>query len=863
MNKKYTLTQDFGMYEHNDDITTMNSNALAYGTKNVLIVGDKTKTIESRNGYTLFGQTGLLGNSIKTKYDDFINVAGKKLWIRDEGVSGISNISVLYNGLWHRIAGGITAPHESYFTEWQDTFNGVNHLIWVNGDSLIYYWTGGISSVSTTSPTTITFDDNIITALPNTGSVNMNGIVYSYTGIAGQTLTGVTPNPTIGFTPGDVMTSFAQVTTLENLGLPVTTPQLDICSVLDNHVFYGNYKNKTIWVSHSRNVPSYYTNTLTNTQYDNLIVSGTYTGTIKKKVCINVTKTTLSEKQTSLTVGGPAFSYIGDYIIPTRGKFKTIVTASTPGVSVTVDVFFQPDYTLPFPGVPTNTFTFTPTDIGSSFDIGATGVRLFVQSISGSVTPPDTYTLEVGGADEYKYDVLDENGVVIQSGGPIPMNNSFTIDGVTFSWNDFEDHKVGDQWCYTLYPTVSHGFADIYADDPRKATQGFVWIIDSPPIAMIPQEHKMYINSRNGIWTNAEFKLAAENGNQTIIFDRLKSEYTNKALRQSMVCHANNDIYYVTVDNTVDSLGRVEGIDTPQSKPISNPIKVDIKNANFTPNVEGLNLGHLSFVDNKLILTEPTNNTIWIFDTIQGGWQPPQEYPVSCISSINGDVIGHSNIQDESYKLFNSSNDNGLPFVSRVVFPYNNYGYRYDKKSCDTLFTEAYKNSQSNLAIKFYEEYGGCQAISTERLDPVICQIQDRASLGKGQLGSHSLGNDPVAYINKFRTTTKLNPRCWYESSIVYEQDSIDGYFRLVSTGLNADVGSCNNSNLCKLANTPEPEYYPGIPGTEGYSNYINPGNSITGNGDGIIDGPGTSGNIGGTPVSPGEDTPGGAPSTP
>ena len=44
--EKYILTQDFGMYQNHDDITTMNSNSLAYGSKNVLITGDETKVIE-------------------------------------------------------------------------------------------------------------------------------------------------------------------------------------------------------------------------------------------------------------------------------------------------------------------------------------------------------------------------------------------------------------------------------------------------------------------------------------------------------------------------------------------------------------------------------------------------------------------------------------------------------------------------------------------------------------------------------------------------------------------------------------------------------------------------------------------------
>jgi len=861
---KYVLTQDFGMYQNHDDITTMNSNSLAYGSKNVLITGDETKVIESRNGYTMVGSESSGTTPIRSKYDDYINSAGVKLWFREYGTN-TSNIEVYYKGTWYPFVTGISSHHESYFTEWQNSFDGINHLIWVNGTNSIKYWLGGISSVSSVTANTIVFDDNIINSLQQPGgTVVMNGVTFTYTGISGQTLTGVAPSPVGTWTPSSVIIVPHQTTTLELLGQPTTTPDLDICGVLENHVWYGNYKNKTIWVSWSRDAKSSYTPTEIVATFDNLIVSGTYTGTIKKKVCIDTTSITEQDKQSYTVVSTPSFSYTGIYTIPTRGKFKTVVTSVVPGISITVDYYFQPDYTLPFSGSPSGTFTFNTTNIGSSYDLGGTGIKLFVQNIIGSVTPQDTYLLEIGGADQYSYKVYDDNKNIIQTGSNIPMNNLLIIDGVTFSWNKFTGHTLGDKWCYTLYPEVVHGFADIYHDDPRKATQGFVHIIDSPPVAMIQQEGKMYFNSRNGIWTTAEFKLAAENGNQTILFNRLKSEYANKALRQSLMCHAGNDVLFVTIDNTVESLGRVTAIDTPQTKPISNQIKIDMKNSNFTPYEDGTLCGSLDFVDNKLFVTVPLDGLVYIYDFVQGGWQPPQEYPITSVSIINGLVCGHSSFSNETYNIFNSSNDNGQPFKSVAVFPYNSYGYRYDKKSITGIYTEGYKNNQSNLTVHFWKEYGGCEGKIVNRLDPEFCQLIDRASLGKSQLGYHGLGNDDSFFVDKFRTVTKIAKDCWYESSIKYEQDSIDGYFRLIAVGVNATGGECSNSGLCKLRRSPEPEDYIGVPGTDGYSNYINPGSShlYSPNTGGPVT-PGDGPNFGnGGPVTPGGGS-GGGPVTP
>ena len=863
------ITQNnFQGYEHHDDITTQNPNTLAYGSHDVLIVGNTNNAVESRNGYTILGESnqGSFVTPIRSKYDKYVNNSGVSFAVREYEIpsgsqAGQSCVEVFYNNNWYRISqNGISGVHESYFTSWTNPDTLINELIWVNGNVNVFYWSGSISTISNLTATTITLSEVGATAAFDTaGTIEINGTTYTYTGKNTTQLTGLTTSPIAGgVVIGDVAIQKSKTGYLQLLGNNLSTsPQLDIVSVLENHIFYGSYKSRNIYVSASKNFPAQYFNTATTATFDNLIVSGTPTSTIKKKVVINTSSVTPEPIYGAVTASGSYLRFTGDYDLPSRAKFKVIVTSVTSGTSMTFNWWYEADYNTAYSASPNGSITIGPTSVGSTIPL-TNGVGVFVYALEGSSSPADTYTLEIGGADQYTYTVYDGE-TVIASGGPTPMSTDLVYDGVTFHWNSYTGHKIGDSWTYVLYPAVTHGFLDIYYDDPRLATQGFTQAIDSPPIGFITQEKSIYINSQNGFWTQTQFQLSADLQSTTVTFEKLKSNFNSRMIRQSYVGNSLNDVLYLTIENIISSLGRIELIQTPQTKPISDKIKIDLKSANFIPFSNGNLVGSIFLADNKLFITCPDLNTIWIYDYDKGFWQPPQNLPVSHVTTIGNTIVGHSSIKNESYVLFNGSNDNGLPIFSRVVFPYNNYGERALQKSAKSIFTEGYMNAQSDLTESVYFEYGGCKQVFTQKVDPIICDFTDKASLGKAPLGGRGgLGNDPVTHINKFRKLDSVGSSvCFYEASIVYEQTTIDAYFRLVTTGLELVDKGCDNIKICKFANRPQPGFYEGTPGTEGYSNYINPGKSITGNGDGIgggpvdPDGPVLSPNSGGSPVDP------------
>ena len=80
------ITQNnFQGYEHHDDITTQNPNTLAYGSHDVLIVGNTNNAVESRNGYTILGESnqGSFVTPIRSKYDKYVNNSGVSFAVRE------------------------------------------------------------------------------------------------------------------------------------------------------------------------------------------------------------------------------------------------------------------------------------------------------------------------------------------------------------------------------------------------------------------------------------------------------------------------------------------------------------------------------------------------------------------------------------------------------------------------------------------------------------------------------------------------------------------------------------------------------------------------------------------------------------
>jgi len=83
-----------------------------------------------------------------------------------------------------------------------------------------------------------------------------------------------------------------------------------------------------------------------------------------------------------------------------------------------------------------------------------------------------------------------------------------------------------------------------------------------------------------------------------------------------------NNVYFVTADNQIMSLGRLEQLDFPQTTPISDAIKNTVPSMNFD-DVKGVVFKDRAFFSVKGDTTTSNNDTILVWDIKNGKWLSP------------------------------------------------------------------------------------------------------------------------------------------------------------------------------------------------------------------------------------------------
>ncbi len=257
----------------------------------------------------------------------------------------------------------------------------------------------------------------------------------------------------------------------------------------------------------------------------------------------------------------------------------------------------------------------------------------------------------------------------------------------------------------------------------------------------------------------------------------------------------------VTNEPAFEYLGRVENITiTPQTTNISDPIKIDFDQYDFTG-------GSVYSYRRFLYVTVPTQGLIRIFNLTTRAWEAPQNIPITSFYTVQGALFGHSSITSESYELNVGFADrvypgfNGQPIQAIANFSYQNFGTRTTLKNQNEFYIEGYINRDTTLNCEINYELDGCMSTQSFQLlgsDPIaVCLPIDEASLGKNSLGKIKLGGDiPNSIQNlppKFRVIKTFNRYNFYECQFSFSILGIDQRFELIAFGTNATPADDTN----------------------------------------------------------------------
>ena len=362
------------------------------------------------------------------------------------------------------------------------------------------------------------------------------------------------------------------------------------------------------------------------------------------------------------------------------------------------------------------------------------------------------------------------------------ISSSVTPDIIEVSRNQvyLADFNIRDVYVsknsdYTLYTFSS----------PRLPGEGALLTLDSPAKGFALQEEDVYVSGNKSDWYKTSFTLSSDLTKEKLEIKKLKSGTGQAAYSQSSICKVKNSVAFFSVERVIDTLGRVENINTPQSKPLSDPIKAELLGYDLTVEPDSI------FYRNQLWITFPSERKVLIYDFERQYWNPPQTLPVRKFAIISDVLCGHSSGTAETYLLNDGTNDNGFAINSIAAFAYRNYGKRAIHKDFDEWYTEGYISSNTILNLTLNYEYGGSKQVLSKNIegdnDAILFGSVTDASLGINPLGEQPIGStqDASDELSKFRTSNNFKRQVFFEIQPVYSSNEVDYQWKLLASGPN------------------------------------------------------------------------------
>lgn len=239
----------FSGYNSQVDKTVLSPNYMVRGSKNV--VRKLTGTIGARDGLKRRGEPDPAFNGIRSSFE-WQNSLGLTRVIRvlEDGKMQVeSNIADGTTYLWYTLI-TLANPRVVFDAWWNNTLKK-DWLLFVAQDTDMYKWDGGIGVIAGTGPATITLTGDAVLAGFNSdgGTLIVNANPYTFTGVSGNDLTGVSGDPS-GEAIGSVVLSGVTTSadTPDSTGESSTFTN-DFIKVVGNRVHVGSYKSRIIYIS--------------------------------------------------------------------------------------------------------------------------------------------------------------------------------------------------------------------------------------------------------------------------------------------------------------------------------------------------------------------------------------------------------------------------------------------------------------------------------------------------------------------------------------------------------------------------------------------------------------------------------------
>lgn len=289
-------------------------------------------------------------------------------------------------------------------------------------------------------------------------------------------------------------------------------------------------------------------------------------------------------------------------------------------------------------------------------------------------------------------------------------SNRIFIAGITSTPQAVYFSKYGDptSWLTTLVSTSTAAAAGIF-----NLGEGGGGVT-----GMSQDEGAVYIFKKN-----ITYRVTLDDSLYTLTplkpFDG-KSQTTG-CLNRKMIFTGANGTYFVTPDNQIMTLSRVESYDYPQITPISYPIQPTVDSFDFTAG-SGIFWKQNAYIAAKSSEDLGTADTILIHNAVTNAWESPvvgwsiSDFAVYDDGTGEALYFGDANTTNV-YKVINNPADNDLAFSSAwrsKQFTFTELVPQSQLKEMDSIYVEGYISENTDLTISLLlDEDGATQKFST------------------------------------------------------------------------------------------------------------------------------------------------------
>lgn len=349
---------------------------------------------------------------------------------------------------------------------------------------------------------------------------------------------------------------------------------------------------------------------------------------------------------------------------------------------------------------------------------------------------------------------------------------------------------LGSSTSREAWASKTTDFTDFAFTANRLPGEGIQVVLDGPCRGFEASETDITIFDANDGIYQVKYQLSSDNAKEAVSVDKKKSSPGQGLISPNAKVAIKNAVAFVTNEPTLDTVGNIENVSSEQSKPLSDVIKTDFDGYDFTD-------ACMKHYRRNIALSLPQEGALLLYDIRGQYWQPPQFFGNIGLISIaeNGDLIGHSSISNESYRLFSGTNDNGFAINPVMRHAWNNYGAEDVEKGYDKYFLSGYISANGVLTKTNRYEQGEEVPPDVQTLDATdsryLFGVSDINWLGKNPLGSRPIGgggletNDGLIRFRKKFWTRELP---FYETQPEFSMETLDAQFIITSHGANAEL---------------------------------------------------------------------------